>query len=94
MKKWPYVKKYEPIRPFFQLQLSAVRATLHKRFFKIKILIISRDLAVIVTSSLYLKFHISVSKGVTVGSTAWKDWKVGPSDQGWSGSTSSLWDAP
>ena len=38
------------------------------------------DLAAIVTSGLYLKFHVSVSKGVTVGSIAWKDWKVGPSD--------------
>ena len=31
------------------------------------------DLAAIVTSGLYLKFHVSVSKGVTVGSIAWKD---------------------
>ena len=28
------------------------------------------DLAAIVTSGLYLKFHISISKGVTVGSIA------------------------
>lgn len=43
---------------------------------------------------LVLKFQVSASKGAPVGSTTHKDWKVGPSDQGSSGSTSSLWDTP